>query len=198
MIDFSEKFSVLINFSKGIYMKFNYCPLCGKKLELKDSWDEGMVPYCSEHDMMFFDLPKPCVVVAVIKGDEIILLKQSYIYKDSKVLISGYVGIDEEAEDTVYREVKEETGITVRDVKYLGSDYVEGKELLMLTYIAYYESGEIKKSTEVEGIAWYNIEDALCELNEDKVGKRVVRKVLKEIGYKGTKAFRCESGKCNL
>lgn len=179
-------------------MKFNYCPLCGEKLELKDSWDEGMVPYCSEHDMMFFDLPKPCIVVAVIKGDEIILLKQSYIYKDSKVLISGYVGVDEEAEETVYREVKEESGLTVKDVKYLGSDYVEGKELLMLTYIAYYESGEIKKSTEVEGIAWYKIEDALCELNKDKVGKRVVKKVLKEIGYEGTKAFRCEDGKCSL
>lgn len=164
-------------------MKFDYCPLCGEKLELKDSWDEGMVPYCNKHDMMFFDLPKPCVVVAVVKGGEIILLKQSYIYKDSKVLISGYVGVDEEAEQTVYREVKEETGIIVKNIKYLGSDFVRGKELLMLTYLAYYESGEIKKSTEVEGAAWYNIEDALYELNEDKVGKRVVRKVLDEIGY---------------
>lgn len=45
----------------------------------------------------------------------------------------------------------------------------------MLTYLAYYESGEIEKSTEVEGAAWYNIEDALCELNEDSIGKRVVK-----------------------
>ena len=52
-------------------MKFKYCPLCGEKLELKNSWDEGMIPYCSKHDMMFFDLPKPCIVVAVIKGDGI-------------------------------------------------------------------------------------------------------------------------------
>lgn len=111
-------------------MKFKYCPLCGEKLELKNSWDEGMIPYCSKHDMMFFDLPKPCIVVAVIKGDEIILLKQSYIYENSKVLISGYVGVDECAEETVYREVKEETGITVKDIKYLGSDFVKGKNYL--------------------------------------------------------------------
>ena len=179
-------------------MKFKYCPLCGEKLELKNSWDEGMIPYCSKHDMMFFDLPKPCIVVAVIKGDEIILLKQSYIYENSKVLISGYVGVDECAEETVYREVKEETGITVKDIKYLGSDFVKGKELLMLTYLAYYESGEIEKSTEVEGAAWYNIEDALCELNEDSIGKRVVKKVLKEIRYEGTNAFRCEGNNCNV
>ena len=49
-------------------MKFKYCPLCGEKLELKNSWDEGMIPYCSKHDMMFFDLPKPCIVVAVKIG----------------------------------------------------------------------------------------------------------------------------------
>lgn len=164
-------------------MKFAYCPLCGRKLETKDSWDEGRVPYCSEHDMMFFDTPKPCVVVAVIKNNKILLLKQSYIFKDSKVLVSGYVGVDETVEDTVYREVKEETGITIKDIKYLGSDFVRGKELLMLTYMAYYESGEINKSSEVEWLDWSNIENAICEMNEDEIGKRVVRKVLKEIGY---------------
>ena len=36
---------------------------------------------------MFFDTPKPCIMVAVIKDDEILLLKQSYIYKNSKVLL---------------------------------------------------------------------------------------------------------------
>lgn len=179
-------------------MKFKYCPLCGEKLELRSSWDEGMVPYCSKHDTMFFDLPKPCVVVALIRDDDILLLEQSYIYKNSKVLISGYVGVDECAEETVYREVKEETGITVRDIKYLGSDFVQGKELLMLTYLAYYKSGEIEKSSEVEGAAWYNIGDALCELNEDVIGKRVVKKVLKEINYEEAKAFKCEGNNFNV
>lgn len=173
-------------------MKFLFCPLCGRKLEIRDSWDEGGVPYCREHDMMFFDTPKPCVVVAVVKEDNILLLKQSYIYKDSKVLVSGYVGVDECVEETVAREVKEETGIIVRDIEYLGSDYVEGKELLMLTYLAYYESGEIKKSTEVEWVQWSKLEDALCEMREDKIGRKVVNKVLEKIGYKGHRAYRCE------
>ena len=110
----------------------------------------------------------------------------------------GHMEAGESEQETALREVKEETGITVKDIKYLGSDFVQGKELLMLTYLAYYESGEIEKSTEVEGAAWYNIEDALCELNEDSIGKRVVKKVLKEIGYEGTNAFRCEGNNCNV
>ncbi|MBK1813096.1 NUDIX domain-containing protein [Clostridium sp. YIM B02505] len=162
-------------------MKFVYCPLCGKKLEEKHSWDEGGVPYCSEDDMMFFDVPRPCIVVAIIKGNKILLLKQSYIYKNSKVLVSGYISPDEKAEDAVYREVKEETGLIVDNIKYLGSDYVKGKDLLMLTYIAHYKSGEIIKSSEVEWLDWSNIEDAISEMTEDKIGKAVVRKILNEL-----------------
>lgn len=179
-------------------MKFKYCPLCGRELIKKDSWDEGKVPYCSYDNQMFFDLPKPCVVVAVLKGDNILLLKQSYIFKNCKVLLSGYVGIDETVEETVIREVKEEAGLNINNIKYLGSNYVKGKDLLMLTYIAYYESGEIKKSSEVEWVDWSNIEDALCEMRDDIIGKEVVKKVLEEIGYEGVKAFRCEDNNCKL
>ncbi|MCY6372788.1 NAD(+) diphosphatase [Clostridium ganghwense] len=173
-------------------MKYKFCPKCGTKLIMRDSWDEGKVPYCPADDIMYFDLPKPCVVVAVIKDDQILLMKQSYIFKDSKVLVSGYVTNGETVEETVVREVKEETGITVDNIKYLGSDIVEKSELLMLTYMANYVKGEIKKSDEVEGVEWNNIEDALCQMKEDKIGKRVVRKVLKELGYKADRVYRCE------
>ncbi|WP_373897174.1 NAD(+) diphosphatase [Haloimpatiens sp. FM7315] len=179
-------------------MKFKFCPLCGRELKERYSFDEGGVPYCEYDDIMYFDTPKPCVVVAVIKGDKILLLKQSYIYKNSKVLVSGYVTNGETVEDTVLREVKEETGITVGNIKYLGSTYLKKKEILMLTYMAKYIEGDINKSSEVEWVDWSNIEDALCEMSEDEIGKKVVRKVLKEIGYKGEKAYRCDKGKCNL
>ena len=164
-------------------MIYKFCPICGNKLELRDSWDEGYVPYCPVDDKMFFDLPKPCIVVAVLKEDKVLLMKQSYIYKDSKVLISGYVDIGEEVEDTVIREVKEETGITVNNVRYLGSDFVEPAELLMLTFRADYLEGEILKSDEVEWVNWVHIKDALPQMTEDKIGKRVIRKILDEDGY---------------
>ena len=162
-------------------MKFIYCPICGGELIEKYSWDEGGVPYCPMDDIMYFDTPKPCVVVAVMKGKEILLLKQSYIFKNSKVLVSGYVTNGETVEDTVLREVKEETGITVGDIKYLGSDYLDSKEIIMLTFSAVYVEGKIIKSAEVELVEWENIDNALCEMSEDEIGKRVVRKLLKEI-----------------
>ncbi|MFD3155308.1 NAD(+) diphosphatase [Haloimpatiens sp. FM7330] len=169
-------------------MKFKYCPLCGKELEEKYSWDEGGVPYCPYDDIMYFDTPKPCVIVAVIKNDEILLLKQSYIFKNSKVLVSGYVMNGETVEQTVHREVKEETGITIDNIKYLGSSFLKSKEIVMLTFMARYVEGEIKKSSEVEWAEWGELQEALCEMPEDEIGKAVVHKVLKKLGYEENKA----------
>lgn len=159
-------------------MKFKFCPLCGKELIEKYSWDEGGVPYCENHDIMFFDTPKPCIMVAVIKEDEILLLKQSYIFKDSKVLLSGYVSNNETAEETVLREVYEEAGLKVSDIKYLGTHFVKDREILMIAYMARYVSGQIKKSDEVGDIGWVKLIDALNEMKEDTIGKAVLKKAL--------------------
>ena len=34
-------------------MKYKFCPLCGRKLEERYSWDEGGVPYCPKDDHVF-------------------------------------------------------------------------------------------------------------------------------------------------
>lgn len=159
-------------------MKYKYCPICGRELIEKYSWDEGGVPYCEYDNMMYFDTPKPCVIVAVIKGDEVLLLKQSYIFKDSKVLISGYVTSGETVEETVSREVLEETGIEIEDMMYLGSHYLAAKEIIMLTYVCRYKSGELIKSDEVEGAGWEKLCNAISEMKQDDIGKAVMMKVL--------------------
>ncbi|MFL0197043.1 NAD(+) diphosphatase [Clostridium sp. WILCCON 0269] len=166
-------------------MKFVYCPICGGRLEEKYSWDEGGVPYCPKDNIMYFDTPKPCIMVAVVKGNYILLLKQSYIFKSCKVLLAGYVTNGETVEETVHREVFEESGLKIKDLKYLGSEYVinNKKEILMLTFMANYSNGYIKKSAEVEEVQWVHIDDALNQMKEDEIGKRIVKKVLKEIGY---------------
>ena len=166
-------------------MKYKFCPLCGRGLEEKYSWDEGGVPYCSHDDVMFFDTPKPCIMVAIIKDDEILLLKQSYIYKNSKVLLTGYVDNNETAEEAVYREVKEDAGIDINNITYVGSDYVKDKEILMITFMADFVSGKINKSDEVEGMGWSKLADALDEMKEDIIGTKVVKRVLEIRKSKG-------------
>jgi len=159
-------------------MRYKFCPICGKKLERISAGDEGIVPFCPHDDHYWFNTPNPCIMVAVIKDNEVLLLKQSYIYKNSKVLVSGYIGIDEKAEDTVYREVLEETSIEVESINFLGTEYIEGREILMLTYCAKYKSGTIKTSKEVEEAGWVKIAEALDEMGENEIGKRVLKKAI--------------------
>ncbi|MCR6513788.1 MULTISPECIES: NAD(+) diphosphatase [Clostridium] len=160
-------------------MKHKYCTKCGRRLVDFNCWDEGIVPYCPDDDILYFDVPKPCIVVGIVKDDSILLLKQSYIYKNSKVLLSGYVDQNECAEDTVKREALEETGLVVDNVRYLGSDFVRDKDLFMITYMAEYVSGDLKKSSEVEGASWCKLKDALNQMSEDEIGKKAVKEILK-------------------
>ncbi|AWZ47382.1 DNA mismatch repair protein MutT [Clostridiaceae bacterium 14S0207] len=162
-------------------MKFKFCPICGRKLIYKYSWDEGNVPYCEKHKMLFFDVPKPCIVVAVIRDNEILLLKQSYIYKNSEILISGYVCQNETVEEAVHREVREETGINIKNIRYLGSQFLKDKEILMLTFMAFYDNGEISISKEVEQAKWRNIDNITSYMKEDIIGKKIIAKVIQEL-----------------
>lgn len=162
-------------------MKFTFCPKCGAKLIDKYSYDEGGVPYCPVDDIMYFETPKPCIIVAVLKDNEVLLLKQSYIFKNSKVLISGYVTNGENIEETVYREVEEETGISICNIKYLGSEYLSSKEIIMITFMAEYLDGEIIKSEEVEGAEWIKIDNALDQMKEDEIGKRIIKKIINQL-----------------
>ena len=48
----------------------------------------------------------------------------------------------------------------------------------MITFMAEYSEGEIEKSTEVEGIGWIKLCEALDQMKEDKIGTRVVKKLI--------------------
>ena len=159
-------------------MKFIYCPICGRELIEKDSWDEGSVPYCEVDDIMYFDTPKPCVVVAVMKDKEILLLKQSYIFKNSKVLVSGYVTNGESVEETVYREVKEETGIDIEignltavssnigiGVQYDGMSPIP--TIVTFGFTGKAVSDELTPSEESLEVNWVNRNQVLDLIDED-------------------------------
>ncbi|SHI06985.1 NAD(+) diphosphatase [Clostridium grantii] len=164
-------------------MIYKYCPICGNELGIKSSWDEGMVPYCCEDNILFFDIPKTVVLIAVLKEDKILLLKQSYIYETCRVLISGYVTNGESLEETAIREVFEETGIEISNVRYLGSYPLSEKDFLFVGFVGDYIQGDIVKSEEVENAEWINIKNAIEEMKDDTIGKQVVNQVLKILNF---------------
>lgn len=147
-------------------MRLNFCAQCGKKFVYKDVGDEGSQKYCSRCKRFYFDDPKVCVLVAILKKsnkNQILLLKQNYISTEKYVLCSGYAQTGETLEETVYREVLEETGYFAYEYEYIGSYYYPPKDIVMPGFIAYAEDTSLTlkpKSKEVDEMLWVDLDKA--------------------------------------
>jgi len=150
-------------------MKFKYCPICGNKLSLKELGDEGKIPYCNSCEQPYFDSFNTCVIVTMINGDKIALVKQDRISKRHWILIAGYMVEGETAEQTVLREVEEETGISVNECKYISSYFHERGDNLMLGFIAFVSDDEFSISSEIDEIKWFDIKDTEKYLKDGSI-----------------------------
>ena len=70
---------------------------------------------------MMFPVIAPAVIVAVTKGDEILITRYAGREHKGIALIAGFCEIGERAEDTVHREVMEEAGVKVKNLRYFGT-----------------------------------------------------------------------------
>lgn len=120
----SEKFcgydgSALI--SKGEYSKI--CPKCGR-----------------EH----FPRLNPAIVVLVKRGEEVMLVHAANFKNNFMALVAGFVECGESLEECVAREVEEETGLKIKNIRYIESQAWPFPSQLMIGFTADYAGGEIE------------------------------------------------------
>lgn len=163
-------------------MRFTYCPHCGSRLEKKEIGDEGLIPYCPCCEVPLWDMFTTSIIAAVVnEDDEIALLRQSYVSTTKHVLVAGIMKLGESAEETAIREIKEEIGLTVKTLEYIGSFPYEKKEMLMLGYMAVVEKDNFTLSKEVDSVEWVKLESALELLREGSIGWKLVKTVIEEV-----------------
>ena len=136
----------------------NYCIQCSKPLADKNIGDEGKQRYCPECDKFYFDNPASCVLAAIInENNQVLLLKQNYITTKNYTLCSGYLKKGDTLEETVAREVFEETGQRVLSCEYVRSYYFAPKNLIMTGFIAYVKASVFSTSNEVDELIWVDL-----------------------------------------
>ncbi len=99
------------------YRRKQYCGACGQKLRV-DSTERAMqCPSCGEK---YYPRINPAVIVGVKNGDSLLLTKyrQGFGYN---ALVAGFTEIGETLEETVAREVMEEAGVRVKNIRYYKS-----------------------------------------------------------------------------
>lgn len=138
-----------------------YCPKCGTKLKPDTTETAMKCPSCGRLD---FPHIEPAIIVLVHKGNDLLLVKNRNFKGDYYGCVSGFVEMGESIENCVRREVKEETNIDIKNIRYVGSQAWPFPDQLMLAFNAEYAGGEIKKQEkELLDAKWFN-KDALPPL----------------------------------
>lgn len=99
----------------------------------------------------------PAVIVLVRKGDLALLAHGVRFPAPFYSTLAGFVEPGESVEETLVREVKEEVGIDVGDLRYFGSQSWPFPHSLMLGFFAAWKSGEIRcQPSEIVDAKWFD------------------------------------------
>ena len=131
-----------------------FCSKCGAPLK-DDLYFTART--CSHCNKVYFPQLEPAIITLVSRGEDEILLAQHKKRNDGVYsCIAGFVEMGETIENAVHREVLEETGIKVKNIRYVGSQSWPFPDQLMLAFRAEYESGEIEiQESEIRDAQWF-------------------------------------------
>jgi NAD+ diphosphatase len=117
-----------------------YCGHCGHTTFL---FDNDRALKCNVCDLVNYPRISPCIMVAITRGDEILLARSPHFRPEIFSILAGFVEPGETAEACVHREVFEEVGLTIKNLKFFASQPWPFPNQLMLGFFAEYAAGEI-------------------------------------------------------
>ncbi len=133
-----------------------YCGCCGAPLV--DDPAEGFkagARRCSACGQIFYPHISPAIIVAIIKDKKLLLAHNARFPSGRFGLIAGFVEAGESLEEACRREIREETGMEVRNLRYRCSQTWPFPDSLMLAYVADWESGRAcPDGEEISELRW--------------------------------------------
>jgi len=138
-----------------------YCGRCGHQTVTIQNERVKKCPACG---LMGYPRISPAVITAVLRDDKILLSHNASFIGNLHSIIAGFVDPGETLEECVEREIMEEVGIQVNNIKYFGSQPWPFPNSLMIGFTADYKSGEITiDGKEISEAGWYDV-NSLPEL----------------------------------
>ncbi len=130
-----------------------YCGRCQTPLELKAGERAKLCPACG---LTRYPRISPAIIVAVHRDDRLLLARALRHPAGFYSVLAGFVEPGESLEDAVRREVREEVGVAVDDIRYFGSQPWPFPDSLMLAFTARYAGGELElEASEIAEAGWY-------------------------------------------
>jgi NAD+ diphosphatase len=133
-----------------------FCGFCGGRM--RDNGPEGLDGngrVCVSCGKLHFPRISPAVIVLIRKGPRALVAHNARFPKGRFGLIAGFVEAGESLEEAVKREAREETGIEIRDLRYVMSQSWPFPDSLMMAFTADWASGEARPDgEEIEELRW--------------------------------------------
>ena len=117
-----------------------YCGRCGSLMTL-DVQERAM--RCDPCRSIHYPRIAPCVIVLVTRGEDLLLARNANFPQPMYSTLAGFIEAGETAEQTLAREVREEVGVEVCNLRYFQSQSWPFPNQLMLGFFADYAGGEI-------------------------------------------------------
>src|SRR2546430_2461431 len=134
-----------------------HCPRCGTPTErMPGEWGKRCPTCRYEH----YPHLHPAVIVLVRDGDRMLLARKAIWAPGRYALVAGFVDNGESLEAAVTREVREEVGVDVKDIRYVGSQNWPFPSQLIVGFVAAYAGGEITVDPdELEDARWFSCDE---------------------------------------
>jgi NAD+ diphosphatase len=138
-----------------------YCSRCGMQTTgIPATWGKRCTSCNSEH----YPHIHPCAIVLVKRGNELLLTRKAEWASGRYSLVAGFLDFGESLEECAIREVREETGIEICNIRYVGSQNWPFPAQLMAGFVADYAGGDICiDPLELEDACWFPV-DSLPDL----------------------------------
>jgi len=134
-----------------------FCSRCGSPTE-RHPVHQAMA--CTACGHLHFPRLSPAVIVLVERGREMLLARSPHFPPGMYSTLAGFVEPGESLEEAIHREVLEEVGVEVTDLRYFGSQPWPFPHSLMIGFVARWAGGEIDLDEhEIEDARWFTPEE---------------------------------------
>lgn len=174
----TEEIATRISRAKGLLewiRTTKYCTSCGAPLQFHATLTAQECRQCGK---LVFPRIEPCIIVLIRKGDKILLARHAQRHQNIYACIAGFMETGETAEQAVQREIMEETGLKVKNIRYFGTQSWPFPSQLMIAFTAEYESGEIKtQESEIQHAAWFRKDECPATPEPGSIAYRLIHSI---------------------
>ena len=134
-----------------------FCGRCGAETDYSQSERVKICPACEAH---YYPRVSPAVIVAIHRENKLLLMRNKRYKHNFYSVLAGFVEPGESLEAAIVREVKEEVGIEVKNIRYFASQPWPFPDSLMIGFTADYAGGNlVPDGFEISEAGWYAVDD---------------------------------------